>query len=178
MFFEKAFNMLETNTDIIWIELSKYQDSELNQPLAPGKWSALQHMVHINKSERSLLVLLYKAIKNKEPLKGSVLKIRFRSFLYKLSLNNGLKIEAPVFVVPSNDFLKLEDVKHDFTKTRHDLRQLLSILTDTQKNQFWVYHKNLHAMRAIDILNFMCFHQNHHQKKIMSLLQGETVKVH
>ena len=54
MSFEKAFTTLQTNTDQIWKYFDRYDGQTLNLSPAPGKWSALQHLVHINKANSFL----------------------------------------------------------------------------------------------------------------------------
>ena len=164
MLFEKPFNVLQENTEKIWHFLSKYDHQTLDTAQAPGKWSVLQHLVHLNKSERSFVVLLSRGIKNKVPLKGNRMKIFFNSRIYKLYLNMGVKIKAPKVIEPSEETFNIEDVKSDFLKTRLQLYQLLETVTEAESKKFWVHHKYLKELRIDDLLGFMAFHQNHHRK--------------
>lgn len=166
MSFEKAFNTLQKDTENIWQRLSACDAQTLNHAPIPGKWSALQHMVHLNKSERSLVVLLNKAIKNKAPLHGNVLKIKLRSLAYAAFLTLGMKFKAPKIMEPAPEVFDLEALKKDYAKTRAQLKQIMESITETQAKQFWVHHPILKEMRARDALSFMIFHQNHHRKAI------------
>ncbi|MCX6190021.1 MAG: DinB family protein [Bacteroidetes bacterium] len=164
MLFKKPFNTLQTNTENIWYLLSKYDQQTLNTAQAPGKWSVMQHLVHLHKSERSFVVLLSRGIKNKVPLEGSRIKICFNSRIYKLYLNVGGKIKAPKVIEPSEEVFNLDDVKNDFLKTRSQLYQLMESVSEAQSKKFWVHHKYLKELRIADLLGFMIFHQNHHRK--------------
>lgn len=171
MLFEKAFNTLQTDTEKVWERFALYDAQTLNLAPAPGKWSALQHMVHLNKSERSFVVLLSKALRNNKPLKGSVLKIISRSLRFKLYLNIGVKIKAPKIIEPAQEIFNTEEVKNDFIKTRLQLFQLLETVTESQAREFWVHHLYLKELRVSDLMGFMIFHQNHHLKAIGKYLK-------
>jgi uncharacterized damage-inducible protein DinB len=164
MLFEKAFNTLQADTEKVWQQFANYDAQTLNLSQAPGKWSAIQHMVHLNKSERSFVILLTKALRNNAPLNGSVLKVNFMSRLYKVYLNFGRKIKAPKVIEPAQEFFEVEQVKKDFEKTRAQLFPLLQSLTKEQIPKFWVHHLYLKELRVGDLIDFMVFHQNHHRR--------------
>jgi uncharacterized damage-inducible protein DinB len=174
MRFEKAFNTLQENTERVWELFSLYDNTVLNRPQAPGKWSALQHMAHINKSERSFVVLLTKALRNNAPLKGNALKIFFTSTIYKMYLNIGVRIKAPKVIEPPTETLDVAQVKKDFAKTRAQLYEILGSVTPEQDNKFWVHHMYLKELRVADLLGFMIFHQNHHWKAIIRYLKEKS----
>jgi len=164
MLFNEPFLALTKETEKIWAQLSKYDGQTLNLAQAPGKWSILQHIVHLNKSERSFVVLLTRGLKSNAPLNGSKLKIFFRSRWFKWELSRGRRIKAPKVIEPAQEVFSLEEVKNDFAKTRAQLYQLLETITPEQADKFWVHHMYLKELRVNDLLGFMKYHQYHHQK--------------
>ena len=171
MSFEKAFNTLQTNTEQIWKYFDRYDGQTLNLSPAPGKWSALQHLVHINKAERSFVILLSKALRSNQPLNGSPMKTVFRSLLFKAYLNFGVKLKSPKVIEPAIENFELEVLKKDFEKTRQQLKQLFESVTPEQWPLFWVNHIYLKELRVKDLLEFLTFHQNHHFKLVRRYLK-------
>ncbi len=171
MLFERPYNKLQNNTSVIWKRLSGFDTSELNTPLVKGKWTAIQHMVHLNKSERSFVILLTKALRSNSPLNGTPLKIQFHSLFYKAYLNLGIKIKAPKVIEPADEVFILEGVMKDFDKTRIQLYQILQTINREKATKFWVHHIYLKELRVKDLLDFMIFHQNHHYKTIRKYLR-------
>ncbi len=171
MLFENPFNTLQSDTEKVWQLFSKYDEQELNRALYPGKWSAMQHMVHLNKSERSFVVLLTKALRNGVPLKGSALKININSLLYKIYLTVGIKIKAPKIIEPATARFNIEELRKDFAKTRLQFEALLNSITKEQTKHFWVHHLYLKELRISDLIGFMIFHQNHHRKAVGKYLK-------
>jgi uncharacterized damage-inducible protein DinB len=171
MLFERPYNKLQNNTAVIWKRLTGYDPMALNTPLVKGKWTAIQHMVHLNKSERSFVILLTKALRSNSVLEGSLWKIKIRSLFYKAYLNLGIKIKAPKVIEPADEVFILEEVTKDFNKTRTQLYELLQSVNRDQAGKFWVHHKYLKELRVKDLLDFMIFHQNHHYKTIRKYLK-------
>jgi len=171
MLFEEQYKRLESATKEIWNEFSYYDLHWLNAPVTKGKWSPLQHMVHLNKSERSFIILLSRALKNNKPHKGSTLKTGLRRFLYKTYLRLGKKFKAPSIIEPSDEIFDIEVIKENFRKTRVQLCQLLAFLNQEQAGKFWITHHYLKELKVKDMLEFMIFHQEHHRKKFMRHLR-------
>lgn len=171
MLFNEPFLALQKETETIWSQLTKYDNQTLNLAQAPGKWSAIQHMVHLNKSERSFLVLLTRALKNNVPLQGNVLKIFVKSRWFKFQLSAGRRIRAPKVIEPAQEVFNLDEVKKDYTKTREQLFQLLQTITPEQYGKFWVHHQYLKELRISDLLGFMRYHQYHHRKLFSKYLK-------
>ncbi len=164
---ETLFQKLQHSSAHAWNFLSGFSHEALNAAAGPGKWSALQQMLHIHKSERSFVLLLTRSLQGGKPLKGNPFALYLRRLYYYTRIKAGTRIKAPKVADPSADtVLNPEEVRHAFEKTREQLKTLLESITPEQQKKYWVTHPFLKEMRVNDLLRFLNFHQAHHLKKV------------
>lgn len=172
MHYETRFQKLQEHAQEAWTFLAGFSHEALNRAPAPGQWSALQQMLHINKSERSFVILLTRSLQGGKPLNGKPLPLLFRRWFYYARIRFGARLKAPKVADTTEETdLQRETVQRDFEKTRAQLKALLDGMKPEQRNSYWVVHPFLKEMRTDDLLEFLQVHQAHHTRKMYRMLK-------
>ncbi len=165
---------LNSELGLLFRDLKKYSDADLNWKPAEGKWSVLQIMEHLILAEFYSHKYLEKKLSFNPQLKNAGLVSAFRSMAVTTYLKWPFRIKAPEGVgteklAEQSTFWEL--VKQ-WKSNRENLESYLSELpADLFKKQTYK-----HPMGGrMSIAGMMTFHKNHfrrHSKQIYKILQN------
>ena len=167
---QSYFESLEKKRYELFEELEKINNQKLNLKPNPDKWSIIQVMHHLIKSEQLSVIYIKRKISNKSLLENSNIKSKINAFALKWGLNLPLKFKAPTNVSDVPDLDTFENVKLKWDKVRNSFS---SIINDTStevltKNIF--RHPIAGRMNMIGTIEFFDSHFKHHHKQIKALL--------
>lgn len=151
--------------------LLKEDEERLNISPAPGKWSVLQIMTHLEYSETISLQFLKKKMNVDDlPVTGS--REAFRSLLLRWALLLPLKFKAPEVVrINIPDHVKSEELFKKFDSTRMAMEEFLSDFPSDKLNLAIFKHPRIGYINIIQTLDFIQAHFKHHENQIRSILK-------
>lgn len=167
---QSKINQLEKDRLTLLNEIEGLNEDQLNYKPNPDKWSIIQVIHHLIKSEKLSVIYIKRKISNKSLLENSNIKSKINAFALKWGLNLPLKFKAPTNVSDVPDFDTFENVKLKWDKVRNSFS---SIINDTStevltKNIF--RHPIAGRMNMIGTIEFFDSHFKHHRKQIKALL--------
>jgi uncharacterized damage-inducible protein DinB len=167
---EQAWKLMEEDSDRIFRMLETYTPQAINQQPAPGKWSALQVLFHLNSSESLSLAYM-----QKKSLGGNrIPRANVSSAVRSMALNTALKYfkwKKPQLLPDPPPELNLEEVRQSWKATRKQLYEFLRNLPPDMLQRQIYRHPAAGRMNAIQALSFMHEHFKHHEKQLLSALK-------
>ena len=163
--------LTETDLGLIWEKLEKFSDEKLNTQPQQGKWSVLQVLAHIFKSERIATVLISKQLTAEKPLHQSKLSSVLKYALLRLTFFLGIKIKAPDAVANPEPIQDRKKLMKDFEKVRAQLRVLIDKFPDSRIEEKVYKHPRLGPLNLSETLRFLYHHQLHHLQQIEKILK-------
>lgn len=170
---KNQLDALNSELGLLFRDLKKFSDEDLNWKPGEGKWSVLQIMEHLILAELISQKYLEKKLSFNPELKNTNLMSAMRSIFITFYLNSPLKVKAPAAVgetLPEQS--TFWELVKQWKQNREDLETYLNTLPpETFKKQ--VYKHPLGGRMSIG--NMMTFHKNHfhrHRKQIFKILKN------
>lgn len=167
------FNELEKDRLSLCGQVKSLSDAERNFRLNSDKWSVIQTLLHIVKSEQLTAISIAKNIENKKKLKTRNLGAAVRSRFLSVALKTPFKFKAPPLLanMPENyDHLELikkwENVRNNFNK----------IITETSgavEDKMIFNHPKAGWLDLNQTLLFLKDHFDHHNRQIQNLIRHQ-----
>lgn len=107
----------EQAREAIWAEVEGLSDEELNKKPAADVWSIKQILEHLYLMEGAITKTIKHQLKAGEPEEVEDKPI-------EMSTNRDVKVDAPDFAVPGDDFLTLVELKQRLAGTHEELKTL------------------------------------------------------
>ncbi len=141
---------------------------------APGKWSALQVLEHLLRTEQvTLQYLKKKAAQGMDQLPGGSIKSKLRSTALLIFLRLPIKIKAPAIVEVTNQTQTLSDLETAFRTLRAEMQQFLEQLPNEGFRVQLFRHPLVGRLRLRETFLFLSAHFGRHHKQIIN-----TLKIH
>ncbi|MCH8318389.1 MAG: DinB family protein [Bacteroidetes bacterium] len=171
----KKFDRLENTRLELMENLEKFGETALSFQPHQDKWSIIQVIHHLNKSEQLSVAYINKKLQYRTNIKNSGIAAVIRSFLLKLALRSSFRFKAPKFIadVPKTD--TFESIKDQWEQTRMDIRKLLDKFPDEFLDKNIFKHAFAGKMNIYQMLNFMQDHFDHHLKQIGRIRKKLTI---
>jgi len=171
------FGKLEEDRNELFLILEKVNKELLNNKPQKNKWSIIQVVHHLYKSEQLSIVYIKRKLRDKNKIKKSSLVSLGRGLILEWTLRFPTKLKAPTNVSDVPDFaeLKLYDTKWNIMRS-----DLLEIIENTNleilKSDIFK-HPSVGEMNMLSALKFMQAHFEHHKKQIDNILQNKNILV-
>ncbi|MBW8051460.1 MAG: DinB family protein [Cytophagales bacterium] len=160
------FDHLENNRLELMENLEKFGEKELSFQPDQDKWSIIQVIHHLNKTEQLSVAYINKKLQYRTNIKNSGLGAIIRSFLLKLALRSSFRFKAPKFIADVPKTNTFESIKDQWGQTRKDIRKLLDEFPDDLLDKNIFKHAFAGRMNIYQMFNFMQDHFDHHLKQI------------
>jgi len=160
------FDRLEKTRLELMENLEKFGEKELSFQPHQDKWSIIQVIHHLNKTEQLSVAYINKKLQYRTNIKNSGSAAVIRSFLLKLALRSPFRFKAPKFIADVSQTGTFESIKDQWEETRKDIRKLLDEFPDDFLDKNIFKHAFAGRMNIFQMLNFMQDHFDHHLKQI------------
>jgi len=171
---QEKFVQLEKDRLTLLNEIKILNDDELNYKPKPDKWSIIQVIHHLIKSEQLSVVYIKRKISNKSNIDKSNLRSKFNAFALKWGLNFPIKFKAPASVSNVPDFDTFENTTSKWDNVRNSFIDLINNTSERILYRNIFKHPIAGKMNIIGTLDFFDAHFQHHKKQIKSLLTHLT----
>ncbi|MEM1216120.1 MAG: DinB family protein [Bacteroidota bacterium] len=169
---ERHLQQLNLQLNELLKDLANYTSAQLNRVPAPGSWSALQVLNHLQLSEQFSRQYCEKKLSFKPKLPKAGLTASVRSKIVTTYLQSPLKAKAPKFIagsaLPATD--ELDNVAQKYQHQRQKLARFLATVDEEYLDK-QVYKHPLGGRLSIEgMLLFFNAHFQHHRKQIYRAL--------
>lgn len=168
--YKLKFNTLEKSLKDLFSELDKIDKTHLIQKSSEEKWSIIQILQHLLKSEQLSVISIKHTISKDKKIKESNIMSYLRGIVLKLALNTNFKFKALQNVSELSNNVNLDDIKTKWAKVRKTLREIIET-TDVQILKSDIFaHPLAGKMNLNAAINFMQAHFDHYKKQIYKYL--------
>lgn len=166
----QLFEKLELQRTSLLHEIKLYPEKLNNH--VPGKWSTNQILAHLITAEQLSINYLNKKMQGIQTVENTGLWEEIKTLTLKISQRLPLKFKAPRLVIENTPaFENIEQIEMAWTKTRNELKELLSQITDDQIKRKIYKHPIAGKLNIHQALRFFGEHIIHHQPQIKKLLK-------
>ncbi|KWW11150.1 hypothetical protein AS888_02955 [Peribacillus simplex] len=138
-------------------------DEQLNAHPEEGRWSIIQVLDHLYLMERAITKSITDKLQSDEKVPAADKPI-------ELTVNREVKVEAPSYVVPSESFQTLQEVKDKLAESRAALVQLVDSADEKDLEEKSFPHPLFKDLSLKQWIPFVGLHEKRH------LLQIEELK--
>lgn len=146
-------------------EVEGISDKDLNKKPSADEWSVKQVLEHLYLMEGAIT----KTIKD-QLVSGSVENVTNKPI--ERATNREVKVEAPGFAVPGDDFIKLADLKQQLAATHEGLRELAANADVEQLKSKGYPHPAFGQLSLQQWIPFVGYHELRHLEQIKEV-KGE-----
>jgi hypothetical protein len=175
-YMKKHLDSLDKELDELLEYLRPYTDEMLNTRPGPGRWSALQVMHHLMKTEALSLQYVRKKLSFNPRLKRAGFLTASRSFLLDIYFRLPFKFKAPEVVseasLPENS--SFEEVHVQWLDLRRQLREFLAGLPGDTLGREIYRHPFAGRLSGRGMIRFFSGHFMRHKKQIERTIQAVT----
>jgi len=145
--------------------VSALSDDELNKVLKLSDWTIMQVLDHLYLMERSVVHVITDQLANGKTKTTSEKPIQYTT-------NRSTKVDAPSFVVPTNDFITLDKMKGKLAASREALVNVVNSAAPQLLTQRTYTHPAFGELSLHQWIPFVGLHEKRH------LAQIEELKAH
>ncbi|MBM7600255.1 putative damage-inducible protein DinB [Virgibacillus halotolerans] len=139
-------------------------DEDLNKKPSADRWSVKQIMEHLYLMEGAIT----KTIKD-QLISGEIEHVENKPIEH--SINRDVKVEAPGFAVPGDDFLKSDDLKQRLAGTHEGLKELEKEADEEQLKAKAYPHPAFGKVSLKQWIPFVGYHELRHIEQIKEVKQ-------
>jgi hypothetical protein len=165
----KKFARLESSRKNILSTLKTFNPESLNKKPAGDKWSSLQILFHIIKSEQLTTISVKRALKEYDKKVNTGLPETLKTALLKIILITPLKFKAPRVVADIPDQPGLEEMIARWSSIRSDIKDLLETIPAEAMKKNIFNHPFSGKMNIFHTTDFLISHSEHHYRQIKKL---------
>jgi hypothetical protein len=168
----RSFNRLQRDLLELLSELDNINPELLQKHPAPGKWSVVQVMHHLNAAESLSALYVSKKRLAAPQLKRTGIEAALRLLFARISFYIPLKYKAPKLLgtVPEN--ISYSEIKNSWLKTREQLSKLLDSLSEDELYKPIFRQPTFGRWNIFQMLGFMQTHFNRHKRQIKKALKS------
>lgn len=157
---------LEKNNEIrkdLFQEINELTDEQFNLTPANGGWSPKQIFEHLVRTETTIGKNIARELKNSDSMKARKKPIQFAT-------SRLIKIEAPSYIAPTDEFKTKEEMKREL----HESRKLLDVYQSSTKEIFKkksFKHPLFGSLSLIQWFSFVGLHEKRHLKQLKKTIE-------
>jgi hypothetical protein len=173
---QKQWRALQQQLQALFSELERYSHAVLNASPGPGKWSAMQVLQHLLRSETLSLGYLQKKWSYSPELKPASFRTRWREFILASYLGVPIKFKAPKGVNEEH-FPEESDfsaTRKQWLETRKEMEAFLSELPNEVFEKEFYRHPIAGRITIPGMLRFFERHTQRHLGQIRKTLETIT----
>ncbi|MFO7448125.1 MAG: DinB family protein [Ignavibacteriaceae bacterium] len=166
---QSLYDSIETERLDITEQVKKLPDKELNRKPAEGKWSVLQIIFHLVKTEKIAVISIQKGIQKKEKHAAWTLRSLINNALLNIILKTPVKIKAPPIVAKVPDTYNLNELLVQWEKSGKALKETAEEFTPELMEINVFPHSYLGDMNITKTFKFILEHLKHHKRQIYKI---------
>ncbi len=163
---QKKYNLLESKTQELIDSLNNIPLETLNYRPGQDKWSIIQIIFHLVKTERITEVAISNSVKHSENLREAGFKESISSTILNLALKSPLKIKAPALLIKIPETYDLNELIKKWKTVRENLFEILNDFPVNLINKNVFEHPYSSKMNISQTLDFLRLHLCHHLKQV------------
>jgi hypothetical protein len=140
--------------------------ARLNEPPAPGKWSAAQILHHVVSSEGGSLQYIRKKTQTPDAVPRATLMCAVRTAVLAAALASPLKFKAPDVVANVPDKPPVDETLAQWSQIRDELEQMIGELPEGLLERALFRHPVGGRMNMSQTLDFMIAHLKRHSRQL------------
>jgi uncharacterized damage-inducible protein DinB len=137
-------------------------DEQLNEQLEDGRWTIMQVLDHLYLMERAITHTISNQLTN-----GDSKTVNDKPI--ELTVNRSTKVEAPSLVVPSKDFITLEEMKNKLSESREAFSKVVHAAEKSLLEQRAYLHPVFGELNLKQWIPFVGYHEKRHLAQIEEL---------
>ncbi|MCM3006005.1 DinB family protein [Priestia koreensis] len=147
------------------LELAKtLTDEQLNQKVHDDQWSIMQVMDHLYLMEKNLTNTMKKVLEGGEEQSVDDKPIH-------LTVDRSRKVDAPSYVVPSDEFITLDEMKDKLYKSRQALQEFEAETNEEKRQKKAFPHPVFGLMTVNQWIPFIGYHEERHLEQMKEIKQ-------
>ena len=147
----------------LYIEINELSDESLNKKPSNNEWSIKQIVEHLFLMEGGIAKMIVDNLENGEVVNADLKPI-------EATINRDIKVDAPAFATPSNDFATLEELKMKLNITHQRLIKIEKASDEKELEVKGFPHPVFGQMSLKQWIPFVGYHEKRH------ILQIKEVK--
>lgn len=147
----------------LYLEVQGLSDETLNKKPSDREWSIKQILEHLYLMEGGIAKTILHQLKNGETVNASSKPI-------EASINREIKVDAPEFAVPSDEFATLVELKEKLAATHQKLREIDNTVDEKDLDEKGFPHPIFGNISLKQWIPFVGYHEQRH------ILQIKEVK--
>ena len=159
---EKEIKIIEDIRSEVLNSVSDLTDEQLNEELEDGRWTIMQVLDHLYLMERSLTKTIQLTFE-----KGEEQEVESKPVHY--TVDRSTKVDAPPFVVPTEDKLTLQEMREKLAASRKDLLTFLETTSKEALQRKAYPHPIFGKIRLDEWVPFIGYHEKRHLEQIEEL---------
>jgi len=148
--------------DEVLASVSNLTDDQLNEGKEEGNWSIMQVLDHLYLMEHAIVHTISKQLVKGETKTTSEKPIQFTT-------DRSVKVDAPAFVIPPNEFTSLKEMNIKLSKSRELLNHVISSANPTLFEQRTYPHPVFGDLSLNQWIPFIGLHEKRHLAQIEEL---------
>lgn len=158
----KEINMIEDIRSDLLNSVSDLTNDELNKRIEEGRWTIIQVLDHLYLMERSLTKAIQSTL-----AKGEEQEVPSKPIHY--TVDRSTKVDAPPFVVPTEESLTFQKMKDKLNGSRKDLLTFLHTTSKEELQKKAYPHPIFGLIRLDEWVPFIGYHEKRHLEQIVEL---------
>ncbi|ASN06658.1 DinB family protein [Virgibacillus necropolis] len=147
----------------LYNEVNGLSDEELNKKPADDKWSIKQVMEHLFLMEGAITKAIINQLENGDEVNADPKPI-------EATTNRGIKVDAPDYATPNDDFATLDELKLKLTATHQGLIKVEETVDEKELEAKGFPHPLFGQISLMQWIPFVAYHEKRH------ILQIKEVK--
>jgi len=166
----RKFEALETERKALEAILEGVSEEQARREPAPGKWSAVQIVVHLATAEERSLGYIRKKTQAPEMVPPAGLLCTLRTLALVTALSSPFKFKAPDVVSGTPDNPPQAEALRMWAAARAELREMIETLPEELMRRALFKHPVAGRMNMGHTLDFMTAHMRRHGRQMRALL--------
>jgi hypothetical protein len=145
--------------------VSGFSDQQLNEGFDNDSWSIMQNLEHLYLMECLVTTSIYNELNNENSQSTDAKPIHY-------AVNHSRKVKAPSILAPSNNFIKLKDIKKKLQESREALTNVVNTISIDSLDQKSFEHPIFGLLSLTQWITFIGFHEKRHLDQIEEIKQN------
>ncbi|MGM0851266.1 MAG: DinB family protein [Bacillota bacterium] len=159
---DNEINMIEDIRSDLLNSVSDLTNDDLNKIIEEGRWTIMQVLDHLYLMERSLTKAIESTL-----AKGEEQVVLSKPIHY--TVDRTTKVDAPPFVVPTEESLTFQEMKDKLNTSRKDLLNFLHTTSKEELQNKAYPHPIFGLIRLDEWVPFIGYHEKRHLEQIEEL---------
>ncbi len=165
------FEELEKSRIALFNQLDSLSEQEINFKNDPSKWSVVQIIFHLVKSEQLTVIAFSRNLEKTEKLRNSGIMGFFRHISLSIALKSSFRFKAPRMLSNMPDKYDIQELKNKWNTIRNNFSEALEKLPEPIVNKATFKHPLAGWLNSNQMLDFLNNHFDHHKRQIQNLIE-------